>query len=123
MLKKVASSSILCVILAVLPNSYAQSATIKTGTACPKVGLIKKVGSKTYICGKNPFVKPTQNTYMLRACRTGYRAYLQAKDGYETYKDLAPLLGKEGAAQIEELKSSMDSIYGTLQNEACKKGV
>ena len=59
---------------------------------------------------------------MLKACYDGYDVYLQAKDGYESYKDLGPLVGAEGMAQIEELKTSMESIYSTLKTRACKKG-
>jgi hypothetical protein len=122
MLRKIVIASTLGLFLATSVVSPASAATIKTGSACTKAGSTKKVGSKTYVCGKNPFVTPTKNTYMLKACYDGYDVYLQAQDGYDSYKDLAPLVGAEGQAQLDELKKSMDSIYSTLQTKACKKG-
>ena len=122
MLRKIVIASTLGLFLATSVVTPASAATIKTGSACTKAGSTKKVGSKTYVCGKNPFVSPTKNTYMLKACYDGYAVYLQAQDGYDSYKDLGPLVGAEGMAQIEELKKSMDSIYSTLQTKACKRG-
>ena len=122
MLRKIVIASTLGLFLATSVVSPASAATIKTGSACTKAGSTKKVGSKTYVCGKNPFVTPTKNTYMLKACYDGYDVYLQAQDGYDSYKDLGPLVGAEGQAQLDELKKSMDSIYSTLQTKACKKG-
>ena len=122
MLRKIVIASTLGLFLATSVVSPASAATTKTGTACTKAGKTVKVGSKTYVCGKNPFVTPTKNTYMLKACYDGYDVYLQAQDGYDSYKDLAPMIGAEGQAQLDELKKSMDSIYSTLQTKACKKG-
>ena len=122
MLRKIVIASTLGLFLATSVVTPASAATIKTGSACTKAGSTKKVGSKTYVCGKNPFVTPTKNTFMLKACYDGYDVYLQAKDGYDSYKDLAPLIGAEGQAQLDELKKSMDSIYSTLQTKACKRG-
>ncbi len=122
MLRKLVVASTLGLFLATSVVTPASAATIKTGSACTKAGSTKKVGSKTYVCGKNPFVTPTKNTFMLKACFDGYDVYLQAKDGYDSYKDLAPLIGAEGQAQLDELKKSMDSIYSTLRTKACKRG-
>jgi len=122
MLRKIVIATTLGLFLATSVVSPASAATIKTGSKCTKAGSTKKVGSKTYVCGKNPFVTPTKNTYLLKACRDGYRVYLEAKDGYESFKDIAPLAGAEGVAQLDELTKSMESIYSTLQTQACKKG-
>ena len=122
MLRKIVIASTLGLFLATSVVTPASAATIKTGTACKKAGQTVKVGSKTYVCGKNPFITPTKNTYMLKACYDGYDVYLQARDGYDSYKDLAPLIGAEGQAQLDELKKSMESIYSTLKTKACKKG-
>ena len=122
MLRKIVIASTLGLFLATSVVSPASAATTKTGTACKKAGQTVKVGKKVYVCGKNPFVTPTKNTFMLKACYDGYDVYLQAKDGYDSYKDLAPLIGAEGQAQLDELKKSMDSIYSTLKTKACKKG-
>ena len=122
MLRKIVIASTLGLFLATSVVAPASSATIKTGTSCKKAGQTVKVGKKTYVCGKNPFVTPTKNTYMLKACLDGYDVYLQAKDGYDSYKDLAPLIGAEGQAQLDELKKSTDSIFSTLRTKACKRG-
>jgi len=122
MLRKIVIASTLGLFLATSVVSPASAATIKTGSTCTKEGSVKKVGKKTYVCGKNEFVSPTKNTFMLKACYDGLDVYAQAKDGYDSYKDLAPLIGAEGQAQLDELKKSMDSIYSTLQTKACKKG-
>ena len=68
MLRKIVIASTLGLFLATSVVTPASAATIKTGSACTKVGSTKKVGSKTYVCGKNPFVTPTKNTFMLKAC-------------------------------------------------------
>ena len=122
MLRKIVIASTLGLFLATSVVSPASAATTKTGTACKKAGQTVKVGKKVYVCGKNPFVTPTKNTFMLKACYDGYDVYLQARDGYDSYKDLAPLIGAEGQAQLDELKKSMDSIYSTLKTNACKRG-
>lgn len=122
MLRKIVIASTLGLFLATSVVAPASSATIKTGTSCKKAGQTVKVGKKSYVCGKNPFVTPTKNTYMLKACLDGYDVYLQAKDGYDSYKDLAPLIGAEGQAQLDELKKSTDSIFSTLRTKACKRG-
>jgi len=122
MLRKIVIATTLGLFLATSVVTPASAATIKTGSACTKAGSTKKVGSKTYVCGKNPFVTPTKNTYLLKACRDGYKVYVEAKDGYDSFKDIAPLAGAEGVAQLEELSKSMASIYSTLQTKACKKG-
>ena len=122
MLRKLIVASTLGLFLATSVITPASAATIKTGTSCKKAGQTVKVGKKTYVCGKNPFVTPTKNTYMLKACFDGYDVYLQAKDGYDSYKDLAPLIGAEGQAQLDELKKSTDSIFLTLRTKACKRG-
>jgi hypothetical protein len=122
MLRKIVIASTLGLFLATSVVTPASAATIKTGSACTKEGSVKKVGKKTYVCGKNEFVSPTKNTFMLKACYDGLDVYAQAKDGYDSYKDLGPLVGAEGMAQIEELKKSMDSIYSTLKTRACKRG-
>jgi hypothetical protein len=122
MLRKIIIASTLGLFLATSVVTPASAAKIKTGTSCKKAGQSVKVGKEIYVCGKNAFVTPTKNTYMLKACRDGYRVYLEAKDGYDSFKDLAPLAGAEGVAQLDELKKSMDSIYSTLQTSACKRG-
>ena len=122
MLRKIVIASTLGLFLATSVVSPASAATTKTGTSCTKAGKTLKVGKKSYICGKNPFVSPTKNTYMLKACYDAYDVYLQASSEYDSYKDLGPLVGAEGMAQIDELKKSVDSIYETLKTKACKKG-
>ena len=122
MLRKIVIASTLGLFLATSVVSPASAATTKTGTSCTKAGKTLKVGKKSYICGKNPFVSPTKNTYMLKACYDAYDVYLQANSEYDSYKDLGPLVGAEGMAQIDELKKSVDSIYETLKTKACKKG-
>jgi hypothetical protein len=122
MLRKIIVASTLGLFLATSVVSPASAATTKTGTSCTKAGKTLKVGKKSYICGKNPFVSPTKNTYMLKACYDAYDVYLQASSEYDSYKDLGPLVGAEGMAQIDELKKSVDSIYETLKTKACKKG-
>ena len=122
MLRKIIIASTLGLFLATSVVTPASAATIKTGSSCTKEGSVKKVGKKTYVCGKNEFVSPTRNTFMLKACYDGLDVYAQAKDGYDSYKDLAPLIGAEGQAQLDELKKSMDSIYSTLKTRACKRG-
>ena len=74
MLRKIIVASTLGLFLATSVVTPASAAKIKTGTSCKKAGQSVKVGKKTYVCGKNPIVTPTKNTYMLKACRDANQA-------------------------------------------------
>jgi hypothetical protein len=93
----------------------ASALTIKNGVNCSKVGATTKVGSKTYRCAKNPYVKPSQNTWTLRGCLTALAMWKDAKD-------LAKLAGAEGQKTMDELQASITSLEDTMKNVACKRG-
>jgi hypothetical protein len=133
MLRKIIIASTLGLFLATSVVTPASAATIKTGTACKKAGQTVKVGSKTYVCGKNPIVTPTKNTYMLKACRDTnalYRTVKSAADdmleqanifGYATLVDLGNALGGQEKIDLETLEKTIVDTQGLLAKQ-CKKG-
>jgi hypothetical protein len=133
MLRKIIVASTLGLFLATSVITPASAATIKTGTACKKAGQTVKVGSKTYVCGKNPIVTPTKNTYMLKACRDTnslYRTVKSAADdmleqanifGYATLVDLGNALGGQEKIDLETLEKTILDTQGLLAKQ-CKKG-
>ncbi len=100
----------------------AGAATIKNGVVCSKKGATAKVGTKTYRCAKNPYVKPTQNTWTLRGCLTALAMWKDAKQQYEDWVDLAKLAGAEGEKTMQDLQTSITELEDTMKNVACKRG-
>ena len=66
----------------------AEAAKIKNGVACKKDGQKTKTGKKNYVCGNNPYVKPTKLTWMLTSCPQANELYIEAKDQYGIFKDI-----------------------------------
>ncbi len=100
----------------------ANSATIKNGVNCSKAGATTKVGTKTYRCAKNPYVKPSRNTWTLRGCLTAYAMWKDAKEQYADWVDLAKLAGAEGQKTMDELQVSINDLETTMKDVACKRG-
>ena len=99
----------------------ANSATVKNGVACKKLGQKTKSGSKTYYCEKNPYVTPTKNTWTLSACLDANDLYIEAKDQYGIFKDI--LSGSpEGVIELGNLQKSADSLLVLMKTKVCKKG-
>jgi hypothetical protein len=133
MLRKIVIATTLGLFLATSVVAPASAAKIKTGTSCKKAGQTVKVGSKTYVCGKNPIVTPTKNTYMLKACRDTnslYRTVKSAADdmleqanifGYATLVDLGNALGGQEKIDLETLEKTIADTQGLLAKQ-CKKG-
>ena len=133
MLRKIIVSTTLGLFLATAVVTPASAATIKTGTACKKAGQSVKVGSKTYVCGKNPYVTPTKNTYMLKACRDTnalYRTVKSAYDdmleqanifGYKTLVDLGNALGGQEQKDLDTLEKTITDTQALLAKQ-CRKG-
>ena len=99
----------------------ANAATIKNGVACKKDGLKGKAGSKRYVCGKNPYVTPTKNTWTLASCLDANDLYIEAKDQYEVFKDILSA-SPEGVTELGNLQKSMDSLIVIMKTQTCKKG-
>ncbi len=97
------------------------AATVKNGGACKKLGLKTKSGSKTYYCEKNPYVTPTKNTWTLSTCLDANDLYIEAKDQYDSFKDI--LSGSaEGLTELGNLQKSIDSLDVLMKTKVCKKG-
>jgi len=99
----------------------ANAATVKNGVSCKKSGLKTKVGSKNYVCGKNPYVTPTKLTWMLKSCPEAYDLYVEAKDQYGVFKDILSS-SPEGLAELGNLQKSMDSLDVLMKTKVCKRG-
>jgi len=127
MLHKIVIASTLGLFLATSVVSPASAATIKTGSSCTKEGSVKKVGKKTYVCGKNPFVSPTKNTWALKTCLEGYDSYLSIKDDLiPQAMDMLGLLGGADKiaqqAEIDKMTSDNVLVLGALKSKWCKRG-
>ncbi len=97
------------------------AATVKNGVTCKKMGQKTKSGSKTYYCGKNPYVTPAKNTWTLAACLDANDLYIEAKDQYGIFKDILSA-SPEGLTELGNLQKSMDSLTVLMKTKACKKG-
>jgi hypothetical protein len=100
----------------------AQAATVKNGVVCKKANLKTKVGSKNYVCGKNPYVTPTKLTWMLRECPETYDLYIESKDQYGIFKDILNAAGTEGKVEADKLLAGISSLDTLMKNQVCKKG-
>lgn len=121
--KLVMSAMILgSLMAATMPSISIQAATVKNGVACKKVNLKAKVGSKNYICGKNPYVTPTKLTWMLRQCPETYDLYIESKEQYDIFKDLLNSAGSEGKAEADKLLAGISSLETLMKNQVCKRG-
>jgi len=101
--------------------STSNAATVKNGVACKKAGLKTKVGKKNYVCGNNPYVKPTKLTWMLTGCPEAYDLYIEAKDQYGIFKDILSS-SPEGMSELGNLQKSMDSLDALMKTQVCKRG-
>ena len=99
----------------------AEAAKVKNGVACKKDGQKTKTGKKNYVCGNNPYVKPTKLTWMLTSCPQANELYIEAKDQYDIFKDILSA-SPEGIAELENLQKSMDSLDTLMKRQVCKKG-
>lgn len=123
---KRAKPAVLAVALGLLLSTTsvitsAEAATIKNGVSCKKSGLKAKAGAKRYVCGKNPYVKPTKLTWMLTSCPQAYDLYIEAKDQYGIFKDILSA-SPEGLAELANLQKSMDSLDTLMKTKVCKRG-
>ena len=133
MLRKIVIASTLGFFLATSVVTPASSATIKTGTSCKKAGQVVKVGKKTYVCGKNPYVTPTRNTYMLKACQDTNNLYRKVRPtydsmleqannfGYKTMADLGNALGGQEKIDVDTLDKTITDTEALLA-KVCRKG-
>jgi len=97
------------------------AATVKNGVACNKMGQKTKSGSKTYYCEKNPYITPTKNTWTLSSCLDANDLYIEAKDQYDTFKDILSS-APDGLAELANLQKSTDSLVVLMKTKVCKKG-
>jgi hypothetical protein len=99
----------------------ADAATVRNGVSCKKKGLKTSVGSKRYVCGKNPYVSPTRLTWMLTSCPQAYELYIEAKDQYGIFKDILSV-SPEGLTELGNLQKSMDSLDVLMKTKVCRRG-
>jgi hypothetical protein len=110
------------------------AATVKTGVACKKAGLKTKVGSKNYVCGRNPYVTPTRLTWMLSTCKQAGDLLVQAREteemmlmqaniyGYKTLTELGNALGGQEKKDLDELVKIISDGEAAMKNTLCKRG-
>ena len=100
----------------------ANAAIVKNGVACKKAGLKTKSGGKSYVCGKNPYVTPTKNTWTLSQCPQTYELYTDSKDQYEIFEGILASAGPEGKAQADSLLKGISDLEVLMKTQVCKKG-
>ncbi len=112
----------------------ANAAKVKNGVTCKKSGLKTKVGSKNYVCGRNPYVTPTKLTWMLSTCRQAQSLLVQLKDaeelmltqasiyGYKTLTELGTALGGQEQKDIDDLAKGITDAESAMKNNLCKRG-
>ena len=110
------------------------AATVKNGVACKKAGLKTKVGSKNYVCGRNPYVTPTKLTWMLSTCKQAGDLLVQAREteemmlmqaniyGYKTLTELGNALGGQEKKDLDELVKIISDGEAAMKNTLCKRG-
>jgi hypothetical protein len=124
-LRLIVSSASLVFGLLLSTSTYpisAQAATVKNGIACKKINLKTKVGSKNYICGRNPYVSPTKLTWMLRQCPQTYDLYIESKDQYDIFKDILNSAGNEGKVEADKLLKGISDLEVLMKTKVCKRG-
>jgi parvulin-like peptidyl-prolyl isomerase len=112
----------------------ANAAKVKNGVTCKKSGIKTKVGSKNYVCGKNPYITPTKLTWMLSTCRQAQSLLVQLKDaeelmltqasiyGYKTLTELGTALGGQEQKDIDDLAKGITDAESAMKNNLCKRG-
>jgi hypothetical protein len=112
----------------------ANAATVKNGVSCTKTGAKTKVGSKSYVCGSNPYITPTKRTWMLTNCKLSNDLLVQLKSaeadmlmqanifGYKTLTDLGNALGGQEQKDVNELVKSITDSEAVMKDTFCKKG-
>ena len=122
MKKKILAVAIGAVFGAGVFSAPANAVVIKNGVACTKANATTKVGTKVYKCAKNPYYKPTTRTWTLKGCLDAYALWKNAKEEYDSWKDLAKLAGPDGEKTLNDLQASITSLENTMKTVACKKG-
>ncbi len=122
MKKSLVAASIGVLLTTGIYATPSNAATVKNGVNCSKAGATTKVGTKVYRCAKNPYVKPSRNTWTLRGCLTAYAMWKDAKEQYADWVDLAKLAGAEGQKTMDELQASITDLEATMKEVACKRG-
>ena len=102
-----------------LPVSFG---SVSNGAKCTKSGTKTSVGKKTYICGKNPYFKPSKLTWTLRECLNANRLLREAKEQYEVGQSISKLAGPEAMDILSELQNSISELEKTMKEDVCKRG-
>jgi hypothetical protein len=112
----------------------AEAAKVKNGVACKKSGQKTKTGKKNYVCGKNPYVKPTKLTWLLSTCKQAGSLLAQAREaeemmlsqatifGYKSLTELGTALGGQEQKDIDDLIKTITDGEAAMKKTLCKKG-
>lgn len=114
--------------------NISNAAKVSNGVSCKKAGLKTKVGSKQYVCGKNPYVTPTKLTWMLSICKQSQDLLVPLKEaeatmleqanifGYKTLVDLGNALGGQEQKDVNELTKAITDTESLMKSTFCKRG-
>jgi chromosome segregation ATPase len=85
MLKKLATASLVSVVLIAGAVSPVQAATVKQGTACTKSGAKATSGKNSYVCQKNPATASAKLVWVTTDCITAAKTYQNTKKESDSF--------------------------------------
>jgi hypothetical protein len=96
--------------------------------------LLSTTSVKNYVCGKNPYVKPTKLTWLLSTCKQAGSLLAQAREaeemmlsqatifGYKSLTELGTALGGQEQKDIDDLIKTITDGEAAMKKTLCKKG-
>jgi hypothetical protein len=107
MLKKIATTSFVALVLIAGVSSPVNAASIKQGVACTKSGAKSTSGKTSYVCQKNPASTSTKLVWVTTDCATAAKTYLATK------KDSDNFVSQQTAA-LAKMKASIASWQNVI---------
>jgi hypothetical protein len=115
-------TTFLAVVFGSVTSTPTHASEVRNGVVCRDAGKVVTSKSGKYRCAQNPFLMSTRLTWTSSACLTANRLLKNARNEYESWKDLAKLAGAEGEQTLEQLKSSIEGLEFEMKNNVCKRG-
>jgi len=85
MLKKIATTSLMAIVLIAGVTSPVHAAAVKQGAACTKSGAKATSGKNSYVCTKNPTTTSAKLVWITTDCVTAAKTYLSTKSESDNF--------------------------------------
>jgi phage shock protein A len=118
MLKKLATASLVSVVLIAGAVSPVQAAAVKQGAACTKSGAKATSGKNSYVCQKNPATTSTKLVWVTTDCVTAAKTYLSTKkesDNFVSQQSAALVKMKASVASWQNVIVLLDQKKAALE--------